>query len=131
MRPPKWRVLVGDVLEQLRRLPSQRYHCAMTSPPYWQQRNYGVPGQLGLEGTVEEYITAIVGVFRELRRVLRDDGTFWLNIGDKYAAGKNAGARGQDKMRRTAGPRGPRRRSGAASGRPRGRPATKAAGRCP
>ena len=57
--------------------------CA-TSPPYWQQRNYGVPGQIGLENTVEEYITSLCDVFDGVKRVLRDDGTLWVVIGDKY-----------------------------------------------
>lgn len=107
MTKPRWRVFVGDVREQLRKLPADYYHVVITSPPYWQQRDYLVPGQLGLEPTVDEYVAAMVEVFRELRRVLRPDGTFWLNMGDKRAAGKNAGARGKDPKRRVAGPRGP------------------------
>jgi DNA modification methylase len=108
MRAPRWRVLAGDVCEQLAQLPANHYHVAVTSPPYYQQRDYGVPGQIGLEATLEEYVATMVRVFQEVRRVLRDDGTFWLNIGDKRAAGKNAGARGQDPRRRHAGPRGPK-----------------------
>lgn len=59
--------------------------CVVTSPPYWGLRDYGVEGQLGLEGTLEEYVARLVGVFREVWRVLRDDGTVWLNLGDCYA----------------------------------------------
>lgn len=59
-------------------------HCVVTSPPYWQLRDYKVPGQLGLEATPEEYVSRMVGVFREVKRVLRKDGTLWLNIGDSY-----------------------------------------------
>jgi DNA modification methylase len=104
MRKPAWRILPGDVREQLRAQPSNHYHVVVTSPPYWQQRDYEAPGQLGLEPTLGEYIATLVDVFREVRRVLRPDGTFWLNIGDKRAAGKNAGARGQGAKRR----RGPK-----------------------
>ena len=58
----------------------------MTSPPYWHVRDYGVIGQIGLEETLNEYIEKLVAVFREVRRVLRDDGTLWLNLGDGYAS---------------------------------------------
>jgi DNA modification methylase len=61
-------------------------HCVVTSPPYWGLRDYGTPGQLGLERTPEEYVATMVEVFREVRRVLRDDGTCWLNLGDSYAS---------------------------------------------
>lgn len=75
----------GDVLSVLRTLPADSVHCCVTSPPYWALRDYGVTGQLGLEPTPEAYVTAMVAVFREVRRVLRPDGTLWLNIGDSYA----------------------------------------------
>ena len=68
-------------------LRSGSIQCVVTSPPYWGLRDYGVPGQLGLETTPEEYVAAMVEVFREVRRVLRDDGTVWLNLGDSYATG--------------------------------------------
>lgn len=84
-------VLVGDVLERLRELPDASVHCVVTSPPYWGLRDYGVAGQLGLEATPSEYVGALVGVFREVRRVLRHDGTLWLNLGDTYIAGRNGG----------------------------------------
>jgi DNA modification methylase len=67
-------------------LPDASAHCVVTSPPYWGLRDYGVAGQLGLEPTPEAYVEAMVGVFREVRRVLRDDGTCWLNMGDSYAS---------------------------------------------
>lgn len=67
-------------------LADRSVHCAVTSPPYWGLRDYGVSGQLGSEPTPEEYVAQMVAVFREVRRVLRDDGTLWLNIGDSYAA---------------------------------------------
>jgi len=81
-------VHVGDVRDVLPTLPAASVHCVVTSPPYWGLRDYGTPGQLGLEPTPEEYVADLVGVFREVRRVLRDDGTVWLNLGDSYAAGK-------------------------------------------
>ncbi len=81
-----YKLLVGDVLEQLATLPDNSVHCAVTSPPYWGLRDYGVAGQLGLERTPQEYVAAMVRVFSELRRVLRNDGQLWLNIGDSYNA---------------------------------------------
>nr|WP_281285974.1 DNA methyltransferase [Melghirimyces algeriensis] len=66
-------------------MPAGFFHTCVTSPPYWGLRDYGQPGQIGLEDTPEEYIEKIVEVFREVRRVLRDDGTLWLNLGDSYA----------------------------------------------
>ena len=68
-------------------LPDKSVHCVICSPPYWGLRDYGVPGQLGLEKTPEEYVQKMVQVFREVKRVLRDDGTCWINIGDSYASG--------------------------------------------
>ena len=86
-------ILVGDVRERLRDLPDDSVHCCVTSPPYYRLRDYGVPGQIGLEPTLAEYLAAMVDVFREVRRVLRPDGTVWLNIGDSYARdpGKGSG----------------------------------------
>ena len=80
-------ILQGDVVEQLKTLPDKSVHCTVTSPPYYGLRNYGVEGQIGLEKTPEEYVQKLVEVFREVRRVLRDDGTLWLNLGDSYAGG--------------------------------------------
>lgn len=77
-------ILHGDVLDMLKTLDSESVHCCVTSPPYWGLRDYGVEGQLGLEKTPQEYIAKMVEVFREVRRVLRADGTVWLNIGDSY-----------------------------------------------
>ena len=83
-----WEVLRGDCLEVLPTLEAQSVHCVVTSPPYFGLRDYGVDGQLGLEETPAAYVAKLVGVFREVRRVLRDDGTVWLNLGDSYAGGK-------------------------------------------
>ena len=79
------RVIQGDVLTVLAALPADSVHCVVTSPPYWGLRDYGVEGQIGLEPTPEAYVAKMVAVFREVRRVLRPDGTLWLNIGDSYA----------------------------------------------
>lgn len=84
-------ILNGDVLECLRSLPDCSVQCVVTSPPYWGLRDYGVPGQIGLEPTLEAHIEKLVEVFREVWRVLRDDGTVWLNYGDRYA-GSTTGA---------------------------------------
>jgi DNA modification methylase len=84
-----WVVHEGDALTRLRELPDASVHCCVTSPPYWGLRDYGDEGQLGLEPTPEAYVARLVEVFREVRRVLREDGTCWLNLGDSYnAAGR-------------------------------------------
>jgi DNA modification methylase len=74
-----------NCLTGLKRYPDNFFHCCVTSPPYWGLRDYGVDGQLGLEATPEELICKLVQVFREVHRVLRNDGTLWLNVGDSYA----------------------------------------------
>ncbi len=79
-----WRLMAGDVREKLRELPEASVQCVVTSPPYWGLRDYGHDGQLGLEPTPGAYVSNMVAVFREARRVLRDDGTLWLNLGDSY-----------------------------------------------
>ena len=85
-------IMCGDALGVLRTLPDEHVSCCVTSPPYWGLRDYGVVGQMGLETTPEEYVGRMVEVFREVRRVLRKDGTLWLNLGDSYAAsGKGGG----------------------------------------
>jgi DNA modification methylase len=107
------RIIQGDCLEGLRTLPDASVHCCVTSPPYWGLRNYGHDGQIGLESTPEEYVTRMVEVFREVRRVLRDDGTLWLNLGDSYAAGGTG-------RRDTAGEYADRRAEAFGSGRGNG-----------
>lgn len=87
---PALRVLVGDCRETLRELDAESVQCCVTSPPYWGLRDYGHAGQLGLEATPEAYVAAMVGVFDEVHRVLRPDGTLWLNLGDSYATGAGA-----------------------------------------
>ena len=79
-------VLIANANALTTPLADQSVHCIVTSPPYWGLRDYGVDGQLGNERTPEEFIANIVAVFRECWRVLRDDGTLWLNLGDSYAS---------------------------------------------
>ena len=98
-------ILSGDCRETLRSMPNESVQCCVTSPPYWGLRDYGHNGQLGMEKTPEDFVDNLVDVFREVRRVLKDDGTLWLNLGDSYASttkgsggpsdlqGTNAGSR--------------------------------------
>ena len=83
-------IMQGDCLERLRELPDSHVHTCVTSPPYFGLRDYGVDGQIGLEPTPDEFVAKLVEVFREVSRVLRDDGTLWLNLGDSYATGTKA-----------------------------------------
>jgi DNA modification methylase len=80
--------LIGDCREILKSLPDNSVNCCVTSPPYFGLRDYGADGQMGLEETPAEYVAALVEVFKEVKRVLRPDGTFWLNLGDTYAANR-------------------------------------------
>ena len=87
--PPYYRdeqvtLLLGDALEQMRTLPDGSVDCIVTSPPYYALRDYGTPGQYGLEATPSEYVETMRTLFAEARRVLADDGTLWLNLGDSY-----------------------------------------------
>ena len=86
-----WRIDVGDCRELLAQMDEGSVQTCVTSPPYFGLRDYGVDGQLGLEATPDEFVEAMVAVFREVRRVLRDDGTLWLNLGDSYSGGANSG----------------------------------------
>ena len=95
-----WEIKQGDALSVLKTMPDQSINTCITSPPYWGLRDYGVDGQLGLEPTPAEYVANLVEVFREVRRVLRDDGTLWLNLGDSYAgSGKGAWDNPSDKVK--------------------------------
>lgn len=85
--PRRFRILEGDALATLRTLPAESVHCCVTSPPYWGLRDYGVAGQMGSESTPEAFVAGMVAVFSEVRRVLRSDGTCWVNLGDSYASG--------------------------------------------
>ena len=86
----------GDAEKLLTRLPSDFFRCCVTSPPYWGLRDYGSESQIGAEENPEDYIRRLVSVFEEVHRVLTDDGTFWLNVGDSYTSG-NRGYRAPDK----------------------------------
>lgn len=101
---------IGDCLQTLRAMPDCSVHCVVTSPPYFGLRDYGVDGQIGLEPTPEEFVQALVEVFREVRRVLRNDGTLWLNLGDSYCTTStyNAPRKSGGEYGRVAGSRQPR-----------------------
>lgn len=88
------RIIVDDTLRGMATIAPGTVHCCVTSPPYWGLRDYGVDGQIGLEATPQAYIERMVEVARGVRRVLRDDGTFWLNVGDSYAGSWGAQSRG-------------------------------------
>ncbi len=86
-------IMNGDCRDLLKTLPDQSVHCVVTSPPYFGLRDYGVEGQIGLEVSPAAFVAEMVAVFREVRRVLRDDGTLWLNLGDSYAGSWGAQGR--------------------------------------
>lgn len=88
------RIIQGDCLSTLRTLPDGVAQYCVTSPPYYGLRDYGVDGQIGLEETPDAYVARLVDVFREVRRVLREDGTLWLNLGDSYARPAGKGGSG-------------------------------------
>ena len=88
----KDRIINGDALEELAKIPDGIFNMCVTSPPYWGLRDYGKDGQIGLEKSPEEYIEKLVAIFREVRRTLRDDGTLWLNLGDSYAGSGGMGS---------------------------------------
>lgn len=99
----KSKILVGSVFDKLPKIPSESIHCCMTSPPYYGLRDYGQAGQIGLEQTPDAYVARLVEVFREVRRVLRDDGTLWLNLGDSYASGGSGGSGPKSTLRGCTG----------------------------
>jgi DNA modification methylase len=82
-------ILSGDCIEQMRTISDQSINCCVTSPPYYGLRDYGCDGQIGLEETPDQFIAKLVDVFREVKRVLKDDGTLWVNIGDGYFSKQN------------------------------------------
>lgn len=83
-------IICGDALETLRGIPDEFVQCCVTSPPYWGLRDYGHDDQIGLESTPEAYVAKVVTIMMEMKRVLRNDGTLWLNIGDSYAGLKDS-----------------------------------------
>ena len=96
---------IGDCLTVLQSLPDGFANTCVTSPPYWGLRDYGHDGQIGLEETPDAYVERMVAVFREVRRVLRDDGTLWLNLGDSYASTTKGSGGPSDKQDSNAGSR--------------------------
>jgi DNA modification methylase len=88
---PAWRVIVGDARERLADLEPESVQTCVTSPPYFGLRDYGEPAQIGLEASPAEYVAEVVAVLEGVRRVLRPDGTLWLNLGDSYAGTGGAG----------------------------------------
>ena len=93
------RIINADVMDGLAGLADESVHCCVTSPPYWGLRDYGVAGQIGLEPSPESFVARMIEVFREVRRVLRKDGTLWLNLGDGYASTGGAGWQGKNGQR--------------------------------
>ena len=91
------KILRGSCLDTLKTLPEQSINTCITSPPYWGLRDYGESDQLGLEETPEEFVENLVQVFREVKRVLRDDGTVWLNLGDSYSSSGEVGRKDKQK----------------------------------
>ena len=89
---PTGQILLGNAVERLRDLPAASVDCVITSPPYFRLRDYGVPGQLGLEGHVDQWVEELRVVTRALARVLKPTGTFWLNLGDTYSTHPREGA---------------------------------------
>ncbi len=87
MQNESLRIIHGDTRSRIKELPDQSVNCVVTSPPYWGVRDYGVEDQIGAEPIIQDYISSLVSIFSEVRRVLRDDGTFWLNIGNTYTSG--------------------------------------------
>ncbi|MFH0983089.1 MAG: site-specific DNA-methyltransferase [Planctomycetota bacterium] len=86
-QPDECELIIGDAREVLKRISAGSFRCCVTSPPYWGLRDYGVPHQIGAESSLDNYLAHLVAVFGEVRRVLTDDGTLWLNIGDSYTSG--------------------------------------------
>lgn len=84
----KNKITCGDVLETLKKMADESIDCVVTSPPYWMLRDYGVDGQLGLEKTFDEYINKLCNIFDEIYRVLKKEGTCWVNMGDTYSGNK-------------------------------------------
>jgi DNA modification methylase len=89
----RYQIIEGDCIESMRVMPAQSVHCCVTSPPYYGLRDYGVDGQIGMEPAAQDFIEKMVEVFREVRRVLRDDGTLWVNLGDSYVGSWGAQGR--------------------------------------
>ena len=126
---PRNRIVVGDALDQLRRLPDASVDSVITSPPYFRLRDYGADGQIGLEAHVEQWVEQLVAISAEVHRVLVPTGTYWLNLGDTYASHPSQGAAAQESAH------GTRAAGTAPAGRAAGSSATRSSGpnptRCP
>lgn len=90
---PTFQIIQGDALQVLKSMPNESINCCVTSPPYYGLRDYGAPGQIGMETDFRQYIARLVEIFEEVRRVLKSDGTLWLNLGDSYAGNSSGGFR--------------------------------------
>lgn len=97
LRQADCRILEGDSLAVLKTLQTDFFHTCVTSPPYWGLRDYGIEGQIGAEMQLQDFISNLTAVFEEVRRVLRPDGTLWLNIGDSYTSGNRTWRDGDKK----------------------------------
>jgi len=86
-KPEGCEIITGDALTVLKTIPEETFRCCVTSPPYWGLRDYGISKQIGAEAKLEDYILNLIEIFDEIRRVLKNDGTLWLNIGDSYTSG--------------------------------------------
>lgn len=91
-------IIIADALEALHEMPDSSVHCCVTSPPYWGLRDYGVAGQIGIEETPEAHMECLATLFGEVHRVLRDDGTLWINYGDTYLCNQGAGFNGNKRL---------------------------------
>lgn len=100
------KIMVGDCISTMKEIDSGSIHCCVTSPPYFGLRDYGHDAQIGLEKTPEEFVSKLVDVFREVKRVLRDDGTLWLNIGDSYNGSGGQGTKPNIMSKQAAESRG-------------------------
>ena len=84
-RLPRNKLIVGDAIDQLKKLPASSVDCCITSPPYYMLRDYGVASQLGLEANVDQWVHNLAQVTRQVGRVLKDGGSLWLNLGDSFS----------------------------------------------
>jgi DNA modification methylase len=103
------KILLGDVRSRLQDVTSASVRTCVTSPPYYGLRDYGNDGQIGLEASVDAYVAELVGVCRDVRRVLTDDGTLWLNLGDSYSGTGNKGGGSEKQNSNARGVRSPGR----------------------
>lgn len=111
------RILKGDCRDVLKTLPDNSVDCCVTSPPYWGLRDYGVEGQIGLEDSPEAFVENMVMVFDEVKRILKPEGTLWLNLGDSYCGNGKSGKQNLEKLGKSLGSGGGKKHSAHACGR--------------